>query len=117
MTSPAWQDSPRHVTFVLLIFALCLHHGECISGAAASGAIYALGIGKGGGGERMRDEDAEAVVMLMLAAAVVGVIFVGLIYGIYKLVRRYVFKIQEPAKNFVVDKKVKCVSGEADDIR
>ena len=60
----------------------------------------------------MRDEDAEAVVMLILAAAVVGVIFVGLIYGIYKLVRRYVFKIQEPNKNFVMEKKVKCKSGE-----
>ena len=36
-------------------------------------------------------------------------------YGIYKLVRRYVFKIREPAKNFIVDKRVKCRSGKEED--
>ena len=48
----------------------------------------------------------------MMAGAVVAVMLIGLIYGVYKLVRRYVFKIQEPNKNFVMEKKVKCKSGE-----
>ena len=49
-----------------------------------------------------------------MAGAVGGVILVGMIYVIIKLVRRYVFKIQEPNKNFVMEKKVKCKSGDAD---
>ena len=60
----------------------------------------------------MRDEEVEALVILVTAGAVVGVILVLIIHYSYKLVRRYVFKIQEPSKNFVMEKKVKCKSGE-----
>ena len=49
--------------------------------------------------------------MLLVAAAAGGIVLVFLIYMGYKLFRRYVLKIQEPGKNFVVDKKVKCRSG------
>ena len=65
MASLAWQDS-RHLALFLATLASSLGQGECISGSAASGAVYALGIGGGkGGGPRMRDEEAEALVMLV----------------------------------------------------
>ena len=53
----------------------------------------------------------QLLAMLLVAAAVGGMILVFLIYMVYVFIRRYVFKIQEPKKNFVVDKKVKCRSG------
>ena len=62
-------------------------------------------------GSGYRDENAEALIMLLVAAAAGGIVLVFLIYMGYKLFRRYVLKIQEPGKNFVVDKKVKCRSG------
>ena len=67
--------------------------------------------GQAGGEERVRDEDREALVMLMMSCVVVGVILVGLLVVVYKAVRRYVFKIKDPPKSFVVDQKVKCKSG------
>ena len=54
---------------------------------------------------------AQLLSMLLIAAAVGGMFLVLIIYFVYKLVRRYVFGIKEPKKNFVVDKKVKCRSG------
>ena len=36
-------------------------------------------------------------------------------YGVYKLIRRHVFKIREPVKNFILDKRVKCRSGKEED--
>ena len=62
-------------------------------------------------GSGYRDENAEALIMLLVAAAAGGIVLVFLVYMGYKLFRRYVLKIQEPGKNFVVDKKVKCRSG------
>ena len=50
--------------------------------------------------------------MLLIAAAVGGMLLVFLIYMVYIFIRRYIFKIQEPSKNFVMEKKVKCKSGE-----
>ena len=49
--------------------------------------------------------------MLALGCAVGGIILTFIGYVIYRMCRRHVFKIQEPNKNFVVDKKVKCRSG------
>merc|ERR1739848_77269 len=49
--------------------------------------------------------------MLMMACVVIGVILVGILVVVYKGVRRYVFKIKDPPKSFVLDKKVKCKSG------
>ena len=54
---------------------------------------------------------AQLLSMLLIAAAIGGMFLVLIIYFVYKLVRRYVFGIKEPKKNFVVDKKVKCRSG------
>ena len=94
-----------------LTFALSLRHVECGVAAAAGGAAMVLLRGKAGGEERVRDEDREALVMLMMSCVVVGVILVGLLVVVYKAVRRYVFKIKDPPKSFVVDQKVKCKSG------
>ena len=108
----------RHLTLLLSCLAL-LHHVHVADGAisicaaAASGANFALGgLPNGIIGENERDQNAEALIMLLMVAAVGGVVLVGVIYFAYKMIRRYVFKIQEPNKNFVVDKKVKCRSGE-----
>ena len=109
MITLPWQSSPG-LTLLLLSLSSSPVPGECGPGAAASGAIYALG--GGGRGERMRDEEVEALVTLVTAGAVVGVILVVIIHYSYKLVKRYVFKIQEPSKNFVMEKKVKCKTGE-----
>ena len=84
--------------------------GISISAAAAGGAMYALG-GAGVGGENYRDEQAEALIMLLVAAAAGGIVLVMIGYVGWRLFRRYVLKIQEPDKNFVVDKKVKCRAG------
>ena len=54
---------------------------------------------------------AQFLVMLAMGCAVGGIVLTWVGYVIYRLVRRHVFKIEEPAKNFVVDKKVKCSSG------
>ena len=54
---------------------------------------------------------AQFLVMLAMGCAVGGIVLTWVGYVIYRLVRRHVFKIEEPAKNFVVDKKVKCRSG------
>ena len=64
MASPVEQHL-GHLGLFLVTLASSLGVGECISGAAASGAVYALGIGGGGGAQRMRDEEAEALVMLV----------------------------------------------------
>ena len=49
--------------------------------------------------------------MLAVGCAVGGIVITFLVYVVYRLCRRHVFKIQEPDKNFVVDKKVKCRAG------
>ena len=94
-----------------LIAALSLRHVECGVAAAAGGAAHVLLRGGVGGEARVVDEDREALLMLMMSCVVVGVFLVGIMVVIYKGIRRYVFKIKDPPKSFVVDKKVKCKSG------
>ena len=67
--------------------------------------------GLAGGGERLQDEERETMVMFMMGSMVAGVLLMALIVAIYKGVKRYVFKIKDPPKSFVVDKKVKCKNG------
>ena len=109
MSPSAGQD--RSGLLFYLSFLLSLRKVECGVAAAAGGAAHVLLRGGVGGEARVVDEDREALVMLMMACVVVGVILVGLLVAVYKVVRRYVFKIKDPPKNFVVDKKVKCKSG------
>ena len=80
-------------------------------GAAAGGAAAVLGIG-GGGGQRIRDEDREALVMFLMAAMVAGVALVFVSVQGVRLFRRHVLKIADKPESFVMDKKVKCKSGE-----
>ena len=110
MSPSAGQD--RSCLLFYLSFLLSLRKVECGVAAAAGGAAHVL-FAQGGVGtvENVVDEDREALVMLMMACVVIGVILVGILVGAYKVVRRYVFKIKDPPKNFVVDKKVKCKSG------
>ena len=93
-----------------LISALSVRHVECGVAAAAGGAAFTLLKG-GGSQERVVDEDRERLVMLMMSCVVVGCMLVGLIVVVYKGIRRYVFKIKDPPRSFVVNKKVKCKSG------
>ena len=111
MSPSDWEVSGRSLLLSFLTFALSLRHVECGVAAAAGGAAHVLLRGGVGGGERVVDEDREALVMLMMSCVVVGVILVGILVVIYKGIRRYVFKIKDPPKSFVVDKKVKCKSG------
>ena len=119
MSSRSWLDPGPHLMLIsLLLTVLSPDPAECVSaaGAAASGAFHALG-GRGGGNViDIRDEEAEALVIFGLVSCVIGVIFVGLVYFIYKMVRIHIFKIKEPSKNFVVDKKVKCRSGKEEEL-
>ena len=81
----------------------------CSIGAAAGGAAAVLG---GGGGERIRDEDAEALVMFLMAAMVSGILLVFVVVQGVRIFRRHVLKIPDKPESFVMDKKVKCKSGE-----
>ena len=66
----------------------------------------------GGGTERIRNEDQEALVMFLMAAMVTGMLLVlGVIQGV-KLFRRHILKIPDKPKSFIMDRKVKCKSGE-----
>ena len=120
MSSLSWVDPGPHLMLIsLLLTVLSPDPAECVSaaGAAASGAFHALGGSRAGGNViDIRDEEAEALVIFGLVSCVIGVVFVGLVYFIYKMVRIHVFKIREPSKNFVVDKKVKCRSGEEEEL-
>ena len=95
----------------MLLVSLLAREVHCSIGAAAGGAAAVLG-GRGGGGERLRNEDQEALVMFLMAAMVSGVLMVGVTVQGYKLFRRHVLKIPDKPKSFVMDKKVKCKSGE-----
>ena len=83
---------------------------HCSLGAAAGGAAAVLG--GGGGSERMRDEDQEALVMFLMASMVTGILLVLVIIQGVKLFRRHVLKIPDKPKSFIMDRKVKCKSGE-----
>ena len=111
MPPSAQEVSGRTGFLFCLTFALSLRHVECGVAAAAGGAAHVLLRGGVGGEARYVDEDREALVMLMMSCVVVGVILVGLLVVLYKAIRRYVFKIKDPPKSFVVDQKVKCKSG------
>ena len=108
--SPSAGEDQSWILFYLIL-ALSLRHVECGVAAAAGGAAHVLLKGGVGGVDRVVDEDREALIMLMMACVVVGVVLVGILVLVYKGVRRYVFKIKDPPKSFVVDKKVKCKSG------
>ena len=94
----------------MLIVSLLAREVSCSIGAAAGGAAAVLGTS--GGGERIRNEDQEALVMFLMAAMVTGILLVGVTVQGYKLFRRHVLKIPDKPKSFVMDKKVKCKSGE-----
>ena len=111
MSPSGREDSGRSFLLFSLSLALSLRHVECGVAAAAGGAAHVLLQGRVAVGEGVVDEDREALVMLMMSCVVVGVILVGIMVVIYKGIRRYVFKIKDPPKSFVVDKKVKCKSG------
>ena len=113
MSPSATEASGRSCLLFYLTFTLSLRHVECGVAAAAGGAAHVLLRGGVGGEERYVDEDREALVMLMMSCVVVGVILVGILVVLYKTIRRYVFKIKDPPKSFVVDKKVKCQSGKS----
>ena len=59
-----------------------------------------------------RNEDQEALVMFLMASMVTGILMVLVAVQGYKLFRRHVLKIPDKPKSFVMDKKVKCKSGE-----
>ena len=50
--------------------------------------------------------------MFLMAAMVTGIMLVLVVVQGYKLFRRHVLKIPDKPKSFVMDKKVKCKSGE-----
>ena len=108
MSQSAGQD--RRCLFFYLAFALSFRQVECGVAAAAGGAGYVLR-GLVGGGERIRDEDRETLIMFMMGSMAAGVMLMAIIVGFYKGIKRYVFKIKDPPKSFVLDKKVKCKSG------
>ena len=66
----------------------------------------------GGGTERIRNEDQEALVMFLMAAMVAGVALVFVSVQGVRLFRRHVLKIADKPESFVMDKKVKCKSGD-----
>ena len=66
----------------------------------------------GGGTERIRNEDQEALVMFLMASMVTGILLVLVVIQGVKLFRRHVLKIPDKPKSFIMDKKVKCKSGE-----
>ena len=111
MPPSAHEVSGRSCLLFCLTFVLALRQVEGGVAAAAGGAAHVLLRGGVGGEARYVDEDREALVMLMMSCVVVGVFLVGLLVVLYKGVRRYIFKIKDPPKSFVVDQKVKCKSG------
>ena len=100
----------RSAALFCLLLALSLHPGECGIAAAAGGAAYVLR-GSTGGEERQRDEETETVIMFVMAAMVALVGLIGILVAICAGKKRYDFKINDPPKNYVVDKTVKCISG------
>ena len=50
--------------------------------------------------------------MFLMAAMVTGILLVLVVVQGFKLFRRHVLKIPDKPKSFVIDKKVKCKSGE-----
>ena len=108
MSPSAGQD--RSGLLFYFTFALSLRKVECGVAAAAGGAAYILK-GLAGGGERIRDEERETLIMFMMGSMAAGVALLAIIVIIYKGVKRYVFQIKDPPKSFVLDKKVKCISG------
>ena len=50
--------------------------------------------------------------MFLMASMVTGIILVLVAIQGYKLFRRHVLKIPDKPKSFILDKKVKCTSGE-----
>ena len=100
----------RSAALFCLLLALSLRPGECGIAAAAGGAAYVLR-GSSGGEERQRDEETETVIMFVMATMVALVGLIGILVAICAGKRRYDFQINDPPKNYVVDKTVKCISG------
>ena len=93
-----------------MVVSLLAREVTCSLGAAAGGAAAVLG--GAGGDDRMRDEDQEALVMFLMGSMVAGIMLVLVVIQGVKLFRRHILKIPDKPKSFIMDKKVKCKSGE-----
>ena len=64
------------------------------------------------GEDEIKAEDLQALVLFLVAALVSGVLLVFVVIQAIRLFRRHVLKIPDKPKSFVMDKKVKCKSGD-----
>ena len=59
-----------------------------------------------------RNATMDFIVLLIAAGFVTGLVTVGAVHWGRKLFRKYVLKITDPPQSFVMEKKVKCISGQ-----
>ena len=59
-----------------------------------------------------RNATLDLIVLLVVGGFVAGLVTVGTVYWGVKLFRKHVLKITDPPKSFVMEKKVKCTSGQ-----
>ena len=111
------EDKVTGLVLSLLAGSLQVMGGQCgVIGAAAGGAAgAAAGAGTSDqtvtGATVGRNVTMDIITMVVLAAFALGAISVGVVKIGIKVFRKFVLKIPELPKNFVMDRKVKCKSG------
>ena len=106
------------VTSLLLLLSLLVREGEAagVVGAATGGAAGAAGAAgtfeqSVGGAAFGRNAIMDILGLVIMGAFLVGAITVFIAHKGVKLFKKHVLKIPEPPKSFVMEKRVKCKSG------
>ena len=106
------------VSTSLLVLSLFVKSGEAgILGAAAAGGAAAAA-GEAGifnkhesGSTFGRNSTMDFIAMVVIVGFVVGIVATIAGHWGVRLFRKYVLKIVDPPRSFVIEKKVKCTSG------
>ena len=106
------------VSTSLLVLSLFVRSGEAgILGAAAAGGAAAAA-GEAGisnkhesGSTFGRNSTMDFIAMVVIVGFVVGIVATIAGHWGVRLFKKYVLKIVDPPRSFVIEKKVKCTSG------
>ena len=110
---------PSLVSTCLLLLSLTVRAGEAgILGASAAGGAASAAAGAvtyqdvPGGATFGRNATMDLITLLILGAFTAGLITTFISYWVVILFKRHFLKIADPPRSFVMEKNLKCTSGE-----